>query len=66
MAAAKATAVQAAILRTRGMTVIIAYLQIARDCVRAPLMSIEHHNLLQFRRADQERERNFVRCRHSI
>jgi hypothetical protein len=31
--AAMATAVHAAILRSRGMAAIIAYLQIARDCL---------------------------------
>jgi cellulose synthase/poly-beta-1,6-N-acetylglucosamine synthase-like glycosyltransferase len=46
MPAASATAVQPAILRTRGMTVIIAYLLTVRDCVRPPLMPIEHDRLL--------------------
>src|ERR1700682_390827 len=46
MPAASATAAQPAILRTRGMTVIIAYLLTVRDCVRPPLMPIEHDRLL--------------------
>jgi hypothetical protein len=37
MPAATATAVHAAILRKIGMTAIIAYLQILRDCVRPPI-----------------------------